>query len=407
MPEYHFVPVFYIGSEDADLDELGHINLYGEKLEWKTSQTGPVGRMIVDKKLISLIDVLFSQVGVQPYGPEIIGLFKSCYREGTTIQQATLEMVNQLFSQYGLLVLIPDNARLKKPFNWVVKRELLEQFSRVLVEETTKELGKHYKVQAGGREINLFYMPGDKRERIIEINGLFKVPGKTWTQEEVLTELEEYPENFSANVILRGVFQEMILPNVAFIGGGGEIAYWLELTKVFAACQVPFPVLIVRNSFLLVQKEQEKRIQQLGFRVVDFFKTGMELINELVKRETRVQLHLEEQKSELAEAYDQIKHLTGKVDITLQLHVASLQTRALKLVDQLEKKMLKAEKKKFAAQQRQIIKLKKQLFPADSLQERVDNITPHYAAYGRGLLEALCNASASLEQEFCVLVLDK
>ncbi|MBK8141474.1 MAG: bacillithiol biosynthesis BshC [Chitinophagaceae bacterium] len=40
LPQYNFVPVFYIGSEDADLDELNHIHLGGEKLVWNTKQTG-------------------------------------------------------------------------------------------------------------------------------------------------------------------------------------------------------------------------------------------------------------------------------------------------------------------------------------------------------------------------------
>ncbi len=139
LPGNHFVPVFYMGSEDADLDELGHINLNGEKLEWNTHQTGAVGRMIVDKELIKLIDQLASQLEVHEHGKDLIQIFRKAYSVGTTIQQATLLLVNELFTDYGVLVLIPDNAELKRHFNNVVKKELLEQFSHPLVEETTKQ----------------------------------------------------------------------------------------------------------------------------------------------------------------------------------------------------------------------------------------------------------------------------
>ena len=112
----HFVPVYYMGSEDADLDELGYINIDGKKLVWETNQTGAVGRMKVDKKLVQLIEEIYGQIGVLPFGNEMAGLLRSAYTIGKTIQQSTLELVNSLFAEYGLLIVIPDNARLKKSF---------------------------------------------------------------------------------------------------------------------------------------------------------------------------------------------------------------------------------------------------------------------------------------------------
>jgi len=261
LPQYDFVPVYYMGSEDADLDELGFINLNGEKLIWQTHQTGAVGRMQVDKAFIKLIETIHGQLGVEQYGNTLIDLFKQYYTEGKTIQQATLALVNHLFADYGVLVVVPDNALLKKQFQSVVEKELTEQFSHQAVEATIHQLSKHYKVQAGGRDVNLFYLIDDKRERIEISNVKFQISNLkiSWTKDEILTELENHPERFSANVILRGVFQETILPNIAFIGGGGELAYWLELKKVFEAVNVPYPMLIVRNSFLIINHNQSEK----------------------------------------------------------------------------------------------------------------------------------------------------
>ncbi len=408
MPEKNFVPVYYMGSEDADLEELGSITLAGRKLVWQTDQTGAVGRMKVDKKLLALIDTIAGQIGVLPHGVELIQMFRDAYTAGAEIQQATLKLVNKLFAKFGLLVVIPDNAELKKPFKAIVEKELTSQFSHKLIEATGTRLSEHYKVQASGREINFFYLTNNERERIEKTDGYFTTAsGKRWDENEMLAEVKEHPGNFSANVILRGVFQEMILPNIAFIGGGGEIAYWLELKGVFAAAGVPFPVLVVRNSFLLIPQKLVALTHQLGFKITDLFKDNLLLTNTLVKRQSEKQLTLQEEKKALQAIYETMKTVAGNIDGTLTHHVSALYKKTQKTIDELERKMLRAERRKFESQEGQIDKLRRQLFPGNSLQERVDNFATYYAAYGNDWLHAIYKASLSLEQQFCLLEIEK
>ncbi len=408
LPQYNFVPVYYMGSEDADLDEVGTTFINGEKYQWQTKQTGAVGRMRVDKHLRSLIDKMQGQIANEKFGEEIVSLFSKFYTEGKTIQKATLEIVNELFAEFGLVVLIPDNKNLKKLFTAIIKKELTEQFSHKAVAETITDLQKHYKPQAGGREINLFYLIDDKRERIEMRNSEFGIRNletqdSRFTTDEILTELDEHPERFSGNVILRGVFQETVLPNIIFIGGGGELAYWLELKKVFEVVDVPYPVLVLRNSFLLIDKKQKERIQKLELKEDDLFKEELSLINEIVARNSNKNLLLDKYEDQLKEFYQHIKLIAAEADNTLQQHVEALQTRALKRIAELEKKMLRAERKKFEAEQRQIQKLKSQLFPNKSLQERAENLSGFYAKYGNKLVKKLLESSLTFEQEFCIL----
>lgn len=405
IPGNHFVPVFYMGSEDADLAELGHIYLFGEKLEWKTAQTGAVGRMKVDKALVQLIQTIRGQLVVHPFGEALIKLLQDCYCEGETIEGATFKLINALFGAYGLIVLLPDNAGLKKAFIPIVEKELSEGFSYHAVQATAAMFPKEYKVQAGGRKLNLFYLMDDIRERI-EIKNkeyLINNTGNKFTGDELTAELRAHPERFSPNVILRPVYQEMILPNVAFIGGGGEIAYWLELKQVFAEVKVPFPVLVLRNSFLVVEEDHVSLIGRLGFGVNDLFRSEDELLNELVKRESDVQLSLDKEKQAVKDSYAPLKNAAGVVDITLQQHTEALLVQALKKIDALEKKMLRAEKKKFEAQQRQLHKLKTQLFPANGLQERTENFMPYYAKWGADFIKMVYENTQGLEQEFTIL----
>jgi len=406
FPDHNFVPVFYIGSEDADLDELNHVYVGGEKLTWNTKQTGAVGRMKVDKELIKLISMMEGQLSVLPFGKEIAGLMKECYKEGDTIQSSTFKIVNELFGEYGLVVLLPDNAELKKQMIPIFKDDLLNQTASGIVEKTVEKLSNAgYKVQANPREINLFYLKGNIRERIEIVNGEWRVVNgkERFSEEHLLKELNGHPDRFSPNVILRGLYQEMILPNLAFIGGGGETAYWLQLKDLFNHYQIPFPMLVLRNSFLILEKSWQERTAKLGFSIEDLFLSQEELLNRIVMSESKNEVKLNGSLTELEQLYESFKKQASAVDVTLEKHVEALKLRTVQRLQELEKKMLRAEKRKFADQQRQIKSIKDHLFPGDGLQERYDNISYYYAKWGRDFIHKLYEHSLNLEQEFVVI----
>ena len=404
LPEYKFVPVFYMGSEDADLDELGNIFMGGEKIIWETNQKGAVGRMNT-KGLEKIIDRIAGELSIHPFGNELIALLKSSYINAPDIQTATFQLVDALFREYGLVVLLPDNGALKQSMNAVFEDDLLKQLPSAIVEETNKKLSQYYKVQANPREINLFYLKDDLRERIVKKDNEWKVVGQDirFTEAALKEELQSYPERFSPNVILRGLFQETILPNIAFIGGGGETAYWLELKDLFEYYGVPYPILMLRNSFLFIEKKWQLQIEKLGFEIPALFGEERLLVDDLVKRESKQQLQLDNEITRESAFYDELKQLAAKTDITLGKHAEALKVRAINQLKQLEKKMLKAEKRKFEDQQRQIRAVKAKLFPNNALQERIDNFMPYYARYGKAFIEMIYDYSPSLDKEFVVL----
>jgi bacillithiol biosynthesis cysteine-adding enzyme BshC len=406
LPDYKFVPVFYMGTEDADLDELNHIYLGGKKLVWHTNQSGAVGRMKIDNELLKVVEEMEGQLLVQPFGQEFISLIRECYKKGEDIQTATFRLVHALFAEYGLVVLLPDNADLKKQLTDIFKDDLLQQTASGIVEETAKKLEEAgYKVQAHPREINLFYLNKNTRERIVEKNGTYYINNTDikFNRDEILQELELHPERFSPNVILRGLYQETILPNIAFIGGGGETAYWLQLKDLFDHYKVPFPILVLRNSFLIVEKKWQERIAKLGFRTEDFFQSEQELLNRFVNRESSNETRLNGSLTELERLYDTFKKQATAVDSTLDKHVEALKLQTIHRLQELEKKMFRAEKRKFSDQQRQIQTTRKQLFPGSGLQERYDNIGYYYALWGKEIIHQLYRHSLAMEQEFVIL----
>ena len=261
-----------------------------------------------------------------------------------------------------------------------------------------------YKVQANPREINLFYLKDNLRERIVRNSG-FSVQGSglKFTEVEMLKELQQHPERFSPNVILRGLYQETILPNIAFIGGGGETAYWLQLKDLFEQYKIPFPVLVLRNSFLIVEEKWQERISKLGFTVEDFFLNEQELLNRLVAKESKNQTKLNGSLTEVEQVYESLKKQASSVDSTLEIHVDALRLQTVHRLRELEKKMFRAEKRKFTDQQRQIHSVKEHLFPGNGLQERRDNVLYYYAKWGRVFIQKLYEHSLALEQEFVIL----
>lgn len=409
LPANHFVPVFYLGTEDADLDELNHIYLGGEKLQWNTKQTGAVGRMKIDKELVKLTGLMEGQLLVLPFGKEILILIEECYKEGETVQSATFRFVNAVFAEYGLVILLPDNAELKRQMNHVFEDELLNETASGIVEKTAEKLdAAGYKVQANPREINLFYLKDNIRERINNRGNKYSVLSTkvTFSKDELLAELKNHPERFSPNVILRGLYQETILPNLIFVGGGGETAYWLLLKDLFDHYKVPYPALVLRNSFLVVEKKWQEKIAKLGFTTEDFFLPEQELLNRLVARESKNEIKLNGTLTELEQLYENFKKKAVAVDISLAKHVDALKVRTVERLQELEKKMLRAEKRKFADQQRQIETIKHHLFPANGLQERFENLSYYYAKWGKDFIKKLHEHSLGLEQEF-VLVLER
>lgn len=406
LPEYHFVPVFFMGSEDADLEELNHVVIDRQKYEWETQQSGAVGRMKVDDDLIKLIDEISGRLVVEKFGKEMIDLLKKCFIKNTSIEQSTFLLVHELFKEYGLLVLLPDNAILKNEMITIFEDDIFHHTSSQIVEHTSEKLSLKYKAQAYPREINLFYLKDNLRNRIVLNENNFQVfdTDIVFTREEMKQELKTYPERFSPNVILRGLFQEIILPDVAWIGGGGELAYWLQLKEMFTHYQVPFPVLVVRNSFLIIEEKYQKILKKLKIELTDLFNGETILLNELVNKESENNLNLTDLKLAVQQIYEKIQGRVNDIDTTLTQHTKALSEKALRKLDSLEKKMLRAEKRKFDAQKNQLSKVFSSLFPNGGLQERTENFMLFYAKWGKDFFKILYENSLTLEQKFCLIV---
>ncbi len=384
-PNKHFVPVYYMGSEDNDIDELGVFRYGNEKFVWDgDGQSGAVGRMST-ARLKPLLERLFVTMG--PPGShytELRELITEAYMGQPTIGAATHYLVDKLFGKYGLVIVNPDNAALKSAFIPVIKDELLHGKSYTIVSEQTKLLELNYKTQAFPRPINLFYLDNQTRERIERVGERWVVLNTniTFSEADLLLEVESHPEKFSPNVILRGLFQSTILPDVAFIGGGAEVAYWFQLRSLFAHYNVFYPVVMLRQSVLWIDAQQARLRQQSGLNIHDIFIKESDLVKNYIAAHSKDDWHTTKESMDIALILDGLRSKAQTVDATLLASANAVLHRIQKQLAVLEQKMYRAEKKKMSIQVQRISKLKQAIFPSNSLQERTCNFVEYYLLYG-------------------------
>lgn len=383
-PEYNFVPVFWMASEDHDFEEINHVNLAGHKFEWKGKAGGPAGRIEVES-IHPLIDSLRLFLGNRPNSEELINLFKKAYAKGNSLAQATRILVNELFAEDGLIILDADDVELKKSWAPIIKKEIFEQKSFNACTSQTKlleDLG--YPSQIHPREINMFYILDGYRERIISENNNYKTnDGEyTFSKTEIEDEINNHPERFSPNVVLRPVYQESILPNLCYIGGPGEIAYWLQLKTVFENYDIQYPIVAWRNSFMILDKLDFVKWEKLGLAVKDFFKSLLVLENEYVLKQQTEKINLLEEEKLLKKYIEQLKSKAISVDKNLEYSLKGTEQRILRMMERIEHKIWKAEKRKYKTALMQIENLKTTYFPNGKLQERNDNFSLWYANCG-------------------------
>ena len=377
-PENNFVPVYWMATEDHDFDEINYFNFKGSKIQWKKESKGPVGRLNTSG-LEEVFEQFSSELGLGNNANYLRELFKKSYLEHENLADATRYLANELFKNEGLVILDGDDLELKKLFIPYAKEELLHQTSFKKVNETLPLL-KEYNVQVNPREINLFYIQDNLRERIILENGNYKINNTqlSFSESEILTELENNPKNFSPNVILRPLYQEVILPNLCYIGGGGELAYWLELKSNFEENNITFPILLLRNSALVATKKQVEKLEKLGLNWSDIFQNQQNLINEKTKEFSDLTIDFSEQKAFLKNQFEALHIIANKTDKSFIGAVKAQEVKQLKGLENLEKKLLKAEKRIYSEKLERIIQLQNELFPNQSLQERKSNFADFY-----------------------------
>lgn len=406
FPKEEFVPVYWMATEDHDFAEINHTRVFGKKISWDTDGISGTGRMDTSS-MEAVVKQYCNTFGLSDNASKLTELVHEAYSKNRNLADATRVFVNSLFRAYGLVIVDADSPVLKKLFAPIMEQDILSENSFKAIEATSKSLEElGYAPQVHAREINFFYLTDFFRERIVRTeDGRFEVLHQDlfFTEEELRNEMKHHPERFSPNVVMRPLYQEVILPNLAYIGGGAEIVYWLQLKANFEQYKTPFPILVPRNSALITEDNIASKIFRLDLTFKSIFKPIQTLKNEYVRRQTKHRLNLQDEWMELNAIFGKIKLRAHKIDPSLGPSTDAVKARLKKAIHNLEKKLLKAEKRNHEDALIQIERLKDKLFPNGGLQERTENFAVLYLKYGDELIEELLKNFQPLAFKFSIL----
>jgi len=390
FPSYEFIPVYWMASEDHDFEEINNFNALGKTITWKSSQGGAVGDFKTEelKKLFPEIQELF---GRSENANDLISLFENAYLKHSTLSNATRFLVNALFGAYGLVTLDGNDKQFKDQFKEEFKKDIFENSPFELVNTSIKELDKlGYPSQVNPRNINCFYIEEGLRTRLEKTGGVFTLVGtkRSFTKKELEEIIEKTPEKISPNVVLRPLYQQVILPNLAYVGGPGELAYWLEFKTLFENSSVLFPILMPRNFISVVDKVTESKIEKLHFNVSDFYKPEQELIKELQIKKDSI-FDLAPEKESISDFYSKILERASAADKTLSGSVSAELQRALNGFERIIGKTNRAIRRKYETEINQLSGIKQRLFPKNVPQERYENFSSLYLTYGKDFIKEI------------------
>lgn len=371
-PDHKFVPIYWMASEDHDFEEINALKLFNRDIKWETDQAGGVGR--------------FNLNGFDAYKAQITELFANHPEseihtllekyDGEDLATATRNLVNEMFADKGLVILDADDRRLKKLFAPIMKKELEGSFASEMVESANQKLDHlGFPSQVHAREINLFYLDDKRRKRLIKKEDGFEIDGEeTLSVDAVASLVENEPEKLSPNVVLRPVYQECILPNLMYIGGLGEIAYWTQLKGVFDKAEILYPLIKVRNSLLWLDAGTQKKMGKVDLELADVFSSVDELKRNFLEKNESVDIDFSQLDTKAEELFDEMVTAVTSADPNLDKFAKAEATRIQKTLENIKSKVVKAEKAKHERAMKIIEDVKERLFPGGGLQERKANL---------------------------------
>ncbi len=252
LPDYDFVPVFWNATEDHDRNELNHTWLsYPDAVRYEQEFTGAVGRHVITAAIEEL-----------DAPDELLAIF----REGQTFGDAFRDLWYKWLGEYGLVIIDADDPELKSAFRPIAKLEIEQGLGEAIAEQSEKLKAAGYPMQLKPGDENLFLLRDGFREQLFrELGGFFTRKGNMqFSTDELLQLLENEPQEFSPNAALRTLYQERLLPNLVYVGGWGEISYWLQLKAVFEQTETFFPLLMPRASAFLLPESTAESMAILG-----------------------------------------------------------------------------------------------------------------------------------------------
>ena len=366
----HIVPVFVIGSEDHDKEEILETNLFGKKYRWNTAQKGSVGSMIVEEDLILVLQEFTATFGDSENARNLKNIFFEAYQTGSTIAFATASVLRSLFGKHGLIVLDLNIPVVKQEMKNIFLKDLQDNEAKAVTESTIAYLSKNYHVQASPLDINTFIYEGGERIKIKKAN------------KEVLDLLDADPASFSPSVILRPIMQQLVMPSIAYIGGAAEVCYWLELKELFKANNIHFPTIVLRDIYSVLDDKSWKKWQAAGLDAKDFLISEEEIKKKIIGINYDLESLRSSSFKSLQQVFESLENVIMGLDASLVGTVKKEESNSVKSMQAIFSKLTKSMKLKEESNILSLLKIKSKIYNEKGFLERQENFSSYYIKYG-------------------------
>jgi len=402
-----YVPVFWLASDDHDFREANHVCILDrENIPRRIAYEGystdarvPISELLVKEEISDCLQELDESTSPSEFKAEILDELAAAYAPGSGFAGAFGTWLTRLFKAFGLILIDPSDARVKALAREVFRQEIEERSpSTETVLDASARLqaaGYPVQVQLHRGRLNLFYV-SDERHAVEIADDGFRVKGENleFSRAELLQVLETKPEALSPNVILRPIYQDAVLPTVAYVAGPAEIAYFAQLKGVYERFGLPMPIIFPRKSVTLLERHIDKILERYALTVPDFWGDVEPLITRIVQ--AQLPEALEKQIESVVACVNKdlrvLEEAVTEFEPTLKSTVANTRNRISGQIEHLNKKITQAYKKRNDVIAQQLHKAQNNLFPNHKLQERELNVVPYLFKYGFELVDRLYEA---------------
>ncbi|MGB9696870.1 MAG: bacillithiol biosynthesis cysteine-adding enzyme BshC [Ignavibacteria bacterium] len=397
-PDYQFVPVFWMETDDHDFLEVNSINVlnagnkiqkisYFENGQEQERYLKPISSIVFDNSITKFIDELQECLLETEFSPKLIDLIRDCYQPGVSFPVAFGRFFQLLLGDVGIILLNPADIEIKNLVIPIFEKEL-RNYPRSCesVIEISAVIEQTYEPQVKPRPINLFFTYQGNRYAIEpKTDGAFGLRNsrQKFSEEELFSILYTNPECFSPNVVLRPITQDYLLPTVTYIAGPSEIAYFSQLKEVYSLFDVPMPIIYPRSSVTLVERRVAAFFDKYELPLELFYEEGL-LRNKMMYKVNEIKVE-----DIFADYFDEINavtyKLTGKIeqiDKSLTEGLKNRKDKYLEIIENFQRKFLDVQAKLNETNVSKLQTYLNMLYPEGVLQERFFNITYFVNKYG-------------------------
>ncbi len=402
FPNNDFVPVFWLASEDHDFKEISNLNIFNNELKVEKEDSIGVGKLSpsIFEPVLNDLKVIFKNDDRFKNLNKIFS--EALCKDNWSL--ATRYWLAKLFDVNELIIVDPDDKSLKELFASTMNDEIDNQFIHNCVKSTNNKLDNlGYNPKINPRELNLFYLSDDKRERIIFKQKSFHIGNLVFSKNELQQKLKQNPERFSPNVLLRPLYQETILPNLVYVGGPSEITYWAQLKESFDIASVNYPVVILRDHFSWITKKQIDLWVKLGFSAEDLLKNESDLVKIFLFKNHNNEFSINDEKSLLTNLESSLTNKAEKIDLSLVPSVKSMINRMNKDLNKIQQKILQSIKRGQEQKLNQIIKINNLIVEKGKLKERSQNFIAPYINSSKDYTQSLLESSNCEDNQLKIL----